>query len=133
MKKLNLFNNKTFLIQILILTIVLYFIHFNITKFLIKDFFTLPYLKNIYLFLCLTVLAFVFLLTHYSNKKPKKMLQTFLILSALKIILVVIFLLPLFLGKIAKVTSYVVNFFIPYFIYLVIEIKYSLLLLNTEK
>jgi len=133
MKKLNLFNNKTFLIQILILTIALYFIHFNIIKYLIKDFFTLPYLKNIYLFLCLTVLAFVFLLTHYSNKNPKKMLQTFLILSALKIILVVVFLLPLFLGKIAKVTSYVVNFFIPYFIYLVIEIKYSLLLLNTEK
>jgi len=133
MKKLNLINNKTFFIQILILTIALYFIHYNIIKFLIKDTITLPYLINIYLFLCLTVLAFVFLLTHYSHKNPKNILKTFLILSGLKIILVIIFLLPLFLGKIPKITTYVANFFIPYFIYLVIEIKYSLMLLNAEK
>ncbi len=133
MKKLNSANYKTFLIQILILTIALYFIHYNIIKFLIKDSSLLPFLKNIYLFLCLTVLAFVFLLTHYSKKNPKKILQTFLILSGLKMILVIIFLLPLFLGEIQKINAYMANFFIPYFIYLIIEIKYSLWLLNAKK
>jgi len=133
MKKPYLFKFSTFLVQIIILTIVLFFIHYTIIRLFFKDSSSLFDITKIYLFLLVTVTAFVYLLVGRSKKKEGKILQSFLILSIIKMLLVIVFLLPLFIEKTDNIRASVANFFIPYFLYLIFEISYSLKLLNIKK
>jgi hypothetical protein len=70
------------------------------------------------------VLVFlVYTIITYKNKKgSKNMYQLFLGLTTLKMILAIVFLLPLFLGKSDHAQLEVINFFIPYFLFLGFEI-----------
>lgn len=130
MKKSESFKFSTFLIQIILLTIAFLFVHYTIINLFFKDLSSIFEISKIYIFLVVTVIAFVYLLTEQSKKNNKKILQTFLLLSMAKMILIVVFLLPLFLGKVIHLKLAVANFFIPYFLYLIFEIRYSLSLLK---
>jgi hypothetical protein len=68
------------------------------------------------------VLAVYSIITYKNRQGSKKMYQLFLGLTVLKMILAVVFLLPLFLGKSAHAQLEVINFFIPYFLFLGFEI-----------
>ena len=76
--------------------------------------------------------ALIYFLYHRSQIKPKNVLNTFVILSILKMGAVVIFLLPLFLDKSVDPKPTVFSFFIPYFIFLMVETRYALKILNTK-
>jgi hypothetical protein len=133
MKKSIPFKFSTFLVQISLLTIAFFFVHYTIINLFFNDQVTIYEILKIYAFLFVTVVAFVYLLTEQSKKNSEKILQTFLLLSMAKMILIFVFLLPLFIGKVVNLKLAVANFFIPYFLYLIFEIRYSLRLLNFEK
>jgi len=83
-----------------------------------------PYfpLWKVYLFNAALVLGMYFLLRYYGSRKPNSVLKIFMLLSVLKMAFVIVFLLPLFLGRVENAQVEVINFFIPYFVLLIFEI-----------
>ena len=70
----------------------------------------------------LWLLGFIQLCVIYSDSQPQNILKYFLVLTLVKMALAVVFLLPLFLKKSAHTQLEIFNFFIPYFLFLIIEI-----------
>jgi len=132
-KKINSFKFGSFISQFFLITAALLYVHYTILQLLFKSSLEIFDILKIYVFLFLTVASFVYILTERSKKDNSKILKTFLILSMIKMGLVIVFLLPLFLVKNENSKIYIINFFIPYFIYLIFEIRYSLRLLNIKK
>lgn len=112
---------KTFLFYLAIFAVVLFGIHF----YLISNFFDgnlyFP-IWSIYSFNAILVLIVYSLLSYLSKKGSKKIFYSFLALTITKMILAVGFLSPLFFGKSAHSQLEVINFFIPYFMFLTFEI-----------
>lgn len=77
---------------------------------------------SIYVFNMTLVFAVYGIIHFRTSKGNTKTYQQFLILSLIKMTLVIIFLTPLFFGKSENTTVEVLNFFIPYFLFLVFEI-----------
>jgi len=122
-----------FLMLLTIITVILFSIqHFIVTNYLSTMAF---YFKTwqIYVFHFVTVAALIFFLLHRSKIKPETIFSTFVILSGLKMLSVIVFLSPLFFSEVASSKQTVIAFFIPYFIYLFFEIWFSLQLLNGKK
>jgi uncharacterized membrane protein YadS len=134
MNKANLeFGFGKFTIQLAIFTVVLFSIH---------NFIILPYLSayyfyfetwKIYIFHFVSVTALIYFLKHRSTLKPDKVFNTFVILSILKMIAAVVFLLPLFFNKDIDSKASVFSFFIPYFIFLLLETRFALKILNSKE
>ncbi len=129
----NTLKLSSFFIKITLLTIALFFIHQSIITAFFKDLVLQISLVKIYGFLFITVVAFVYLLSEQGLKNEEKILQTFLILSIIKMVLVLVFLLPIFLNKTVHLKVTIIHFFIPYFLFLIFEIFYSLKLLGLKK
>jgi len=127
------FRFPIFLLQLSIITVIL----FLLQKYLTQSFFSSInfYFETwqIYLFQFISVAALIYFLQHRSRIKPDKVLNTFVILSLLKMGAVIVFLLPLFFNKSMDSKPAVFSFFIPYFIYLIIESSYALKILNEKK
>lgn len=79
-------------------------------------------LVKVYLFNAALVLGMYFLLRYYGGRKPNSVLKIFMLLSLLKMAFVIVFLMPLFLGRAGNAQIEVINFFIPYFVLLIFEI-----------
>lgn len=79
-------------------------------------------LWSIYCFNALMVFTVFLTVRYYSQKKLQNIFKVFLILTVSKMILSIIFLLPLFLKKSGHTQMEIFNFFIPYFLYLIFEI-----------
>ena len=111
----------SFIIKLIVFTLLLFGVHY----YILNQFFdgNLQFtLYTIYAFNAILVII-VYSVISYKNKQgSKKMYQLFLGLTILKMVLAVVFLLPLFLGKSAHAQLEVINFFIPYFIFLGFEI-----------
>ena len=127
------FRFPVFLVQLSIFTIILYLLHL----YLIQKFFSTTnfYFETwkIYLFQFISVAALIYFLQHRSKIKPDKVLNTFVILSLLKMGAVIIFLLPLFFNKTLDAKPDVFSFCAPYFIVLILESRYALKILNEKK
>ena len=111
----------SFIIKLIGFAVLLFAIHFYILSQFFDGTLHFP-IWTIYVFN--TVLVFlVFTIISYKNKEgSKKMYQLFLSLTIIKMILAIVFLLPLFLGKSEHAQLEVINFFVPYFIFLGFEI-----------
>jgi len=115
-----------FIIFSFLLTIGLYLIHNQILKdhvFIIK-------IRNIYFFfLIINTLEYLnlYFVSKFSFDKTG---FTFMTLSVLKMLISVIFLLPIFQSKNENLIPEVINFFIPYFIFLITEMVFSLKLIQ---
>ena len=127
------FHFPVFLLQLSIFTIILYLLHL----YLIQNIFSTTnfYFETwkIYLFQFISVTALIYFLQHRSKIKPDKVLNTFVILSLLKMGAVIVFLLPLFFNKTLDAKPAVFSFFAPYFIFLILESHYALKILNEKK
>jgi len=127
------FRFPIFLVQLSIFTIIL----FLLQEYLIQSFFSSTnfYFETwqIYLFQFISVAALIYFLQHRSKIKPDKVLNTFVILSLLKMAAVIVFLLPLFFNKSLDSKPAVFSFFLPYFIFLILESRYALKILNEKK
>ena len=111
----------SFLIKLIGFAVLLFAIHYYILIQFFDGTLHFP-IWTIYVFNAVLVFL-VFTIISYKNKQgSKKMYQLFLSLTILKMILAIVFLLPLFLGKSEHAQLEVVNFFIPYFIFLGFEI-----------
>jgi len=114
-------NTSAFIIRLLLFSSVLFGIHF----YIIHEFFDgklyIP-LYAIYIFNTFLVFL-VYSILNYKNKRgSKKMYQLFLGLTILKMALSIIFLLPVIIGKSDYTQLEILNFFIPYFLFLTFEI-----------
>jgi len=109
------------MLRLLVFSAILFAIHFYIISQFFEGDLYFP-IWIIYVFNAVLVFI-VFSVLNYQNKKgSEKMYQLFLGLTLLKMILAIVFLLPLFFGKSDHSQLEVINFFIPYFLFLTFEI-----------
>ncbi len=115
-------RESIFILQLLIGALCLYALHTYLLGHLAKDisyFFSLyePYLFHIAsVFIIYTIINY-----RYSNGK-KEVFNTFIALMMIKMVLAVVFLLPLILAEIDNKIPDVLNFFLPYFLFLAFEV-----------
>lgn len=109
-------------LTLLLFAIVLFGIHSYI--FFVLELDGLPYFPiwTIYLFNFVLVLVVDLIIRSLLNKGKTKIFGTFMVCTMLKMILVLVFLLPLFLGKSDHPNWDVTNFFIAYFLFLGYEV-----------
>lgn len=110
-----------FLVRLLAFAGLLFAIHF----YLMSQFFEGQLYFPLWAVYCfnIVVVAIVFMTIRYQSQKGnKKMYQLFLGLTILKMVLAIVFLTPLFFGKSDHAQLEVINFFIPYFLFLAFEI-----------
>ncbi|RLD28175.1 MAG: hypothetical protein DRI75_07625 [Bacteroidetes bacterium] len=109
---------------------ILWLIGFTITLFLIHTYIIYQFFEgqlflpiwSIYVFNAILVLIVYTVLNYKAKQNSEKVYQLFLGLTMLKMVLAIVFLLPLFFGKSEHSQLEVVNFFIPYFLFLMFEI-----------
>ena len=126
------FSFPVFIVQLLIFTIIIYILH----VYLVQNFFNTSVFYfdtwKIYLFQFISVAALIYFLQHRSKIKPDKVLNAFVILSLIKMGAVIVFLLPLFFDKTIDRKPTVFSFFLPYFVFLMLETRYALKILNKK-
>ena len=110
-----------FSIKLAAVSVILLLTHWYILAQLYVEPLYFP-LWQVYLFNTALVLGMYFLLRYYGDRKPNSILKIFMLLSLLKMAFVIIFLLPLFLGRVDNTQVEVTNFFVPYFVLLIFEI-----------
>jgi len=114
-------ETTSFIIKLIGFAIFLFAIHYYILSQFFDGELHFP-IWTIYVFNAVMVFLVYSIITYKNRQGSKKMYQLFLGLTTLKMILAIIFLLPLFLGKSEHAQLEVVNFFIPYFLFLGFEI-----------
>lgn len=118
-------EQSSFLFKLVLFSLVLGGTHFYLFDSFFSNFVTFFPLWKIYVFNIVAVLLMFTVINHqYSNGK-KMVFNIFMIGTLLKMVLAILFLLPLLLSDIESNKADVFNFFIPYFFYLGFEI-YSL-------
>ncbi|MDT0620532.1 hypothetical protein [Croceitalea vernalis] len=111
-----------FMLQLALGALIMYFFHSYLVSSLLPDKeFVIP-LWNVYVFHFIAVLIVYSIINFRFSNGRKQVFNPFILLMVLKMILVVIFLLPLFLSDAPNKVSDAVNFFIPYFIFLAFEV-----------
>ena len=114
-------ETTSFVIRLLAFTILLFGVHSYVIFQFFEDTLHLP-LLSIYVFNAVLVSLVFVILNYKNNQGSTKMYQLFLGLTLLKMVLAVVFLLPLFFGKSVHTQLEVINFCIPYFLFLTFEI-----------
>lgn len=79
-------------------------------------------LWSIYAFNAVLVFAVFSFISYKVSKGSEKALSLFLTLTLVKMVLAIVFLSPLFTGKSNAIKTEVLNFFLPYFVFLAFEI-----------
>ncbi len=112
---------SSFLIRLISFSVFLFLIH----TYIIYQFFNgqlyFP-IWTIYIFNAVLVCIVYFILNYKVKQKSESILNFFLGLTLLKMGLAIVFLLPLFFGKSDHSQLEILNFFIPYFLFLAFEI-----------
>ena len=122
----NIFKKRqsSFLIQLLILTVTLFAVHSYLSFYFAKEILFF-YLWQVYIFHFFVTLLIYSVINYQDSVGKKQIFNSFMISTILKMILAVLFLLPLLMSTFENKKPDVFNFFIPYFIYLAFEV-YSL-------
>ena len=113
---------KGFIVKLIIFAIILCGIHYFIFHILFSEMLLFIPIWTIYLFNSVLVLAVFGYLNYKVGKGSTKGYTIFLVSTLVKMALSLVFLLPLFVGKSDNAVAEVINFFIPYFIFLTFEI-----------
>lgn len=112
----------SFTIQCVLFTVSVFSIHsYLLYYFAAKTIFFFP-IWHIYLFnFLLTALLYTIINYKYSKDKTT-VFNVFMISTLLKMVLVIVFLLPLVMGEVKDKKPDVFNFFIAYFLFLIFEV-----------
>ncbi|TGV03819.1 hypothetical protein EM932_05240 [Flavivirga rizhaonensis] len=114
-----------FFIQLTIISVLLYAIHSYLLYHFASDVIFFFPLWQVYIFLLvITFLLYSVVNYKFSNGKTE-IFNIFMVSTFLKMILAIVFLLPLLMSNQENKQADVFNFFIPYFLYLFFEV-YSL-------
>lgn len=105
-----------------LLMIVAFFVHsYLLHYFATKNVFFFP-IWHIYLFNFVTT-ALLYTIVNYKYSKDKTtVFNTFMLSTLLKMLLAIVFLLPLLMGEVKDKKPDVFNFFIIYFLFLMFEV-----------
>lgn len=114
-------ETTSFILKLFGFSISLFGIHYYILSQFFEGELHFP-VWTIYAFNAVLVILVYSIITYKNKQGSKKMYQLFLGLTVLKMILAILFLLPLFFGKSDHAQLEVINFFIPYFLFLGFEI-----------
>jgi len=111
----------SFLFKIIIFTIVLFGVHSYLSYYFIEQATFFP-LWHIYTLLFILTGIFYSIINYQHSKGATLIFNLFIGATLSKMILAIIFLLPLLLSSIENKKIDVLNFFIPYFLYLFFEV-----------
>jgi hypothetical protein len=114
-------ETRSFVLRLAGFTAILFLIHFYIITQFFDGQLYFP-LWTIHLFNAILVFIVYSIIVYRINQGARKIYQLFLGLTISKMAFAVIFLLPLFFGKSGHAQLEVINFFIPYFLFLAFEI-----------
>ena len=113
---------SAYILKLIALIVILCGIHYYIVfNFFSEKELYFP-LWTIYLFNAVLVLIVFGIVQYKVSKGSENAMNIFLSLTIVKMILAIVFLLPVFAGKVAHPQLEVINFFIPYFCFLGFEI-----------
>ena len=116
------FIKKPFVAGLVLFSIVLFAIHYYIFHIFYSEIQLFFPLYTIYLFNAILVLVVFSIINYQTHQGKTNSYTTFLILTIVKMALAIVFLIPLFAGKSTQPVIEVINFFIPYFLFLTFEI-----------
>jgi len=115
-------NLLNFLIQLVVFAGVLLGIHYYIFLTFFPEMQLYFPLWTIYAFNALLVVVMYGVIRYKVIKENKNAYTLFLTLTMVKMVLAIVFLIPVFGGKAQHPQAEVFNFFIPYFLFLAFEI-----------
>ncbi len=125
-------RETTFLLLLLLFTLLLFATHWYITFHFFSDVELILPLYTIYGFHFITVLVVYSIINFKFSNGKKQIFPLFMGATLFKMILCIVFLLPVLLNPNENATLEVFNFFIPYFLYLAFEIVNITLFLKEE-
>lgn len=125
-------REANFLLFLLLFTLLLSAIHWYVSFHFFDEVDLILPLYAIYGFHFLTVLIVFSIVNFKFSKGKKQIFSLFMGATLLKMILCIVFLLPVLLKPNENATLEVFNFFIPYFLYLAFEIVNITLFLKEE-
>ncbi len=111
-----------FLIKLVLFAGVLWGVHYYILFNFFAELTLYFPLWTIYLFLGAMVLAVYGIILYKVLKGSKNGFQIFLSSTLIKMVLAIVFLLPVFTGKVVHMKLEIFNFFIPYLFFLGFEV-----------
>lgn len=112
----------TFVLQLIAVTAILFGSHSYLLSYFGGDTLFLFPIWHIYTFHFIVTLLFYSLINYRFSKGKTNIFNVFMILTFLKMIFAILFLLPLLLSDFENKQPDVFNFFIPYFLYLFFEV-----------
>lgn len=125
-------RETTFLLLLLLFTLLLFAVHWYIGFHFFSDIELILPLYTIYGFHFITVLIVYTIVNFKFSVGKKQIFPLFMGATLLKMILCIVFLLPVLLNPNENATYEVLNFFVPYFLYLAFEIVNITLFLKDE-
>lgn len=124
-------RQTSFLIKLLIFALALFAIHSYLVHYLVSEAFFFP-LWQIYAFHCLITFAIYAIINYKHSEGKTQVFNIFMVSTLLKMIIAILFLLPLLLSDFENKKPDVFNFFIPYFCFLAFEVYFISQLLNEK-
>lgn len=113
---------RSFILKLFAFSALLAGIHYYIFYIFFSEILLYLPLWVIYLFNAALVLIVYVVISYQVSKGNENSYRLFLLLTLAKMALAIVFLLPLFAGKSSNAVIEVINFFIPYFLFLAFEI-----------
>jgi hypothetical protein len=110
------------IVQSVLIALILFFIHNTLLNKLFPKAILIVPLYQIYLFHFVVTSTIIFIVIYKKHQGNENVFNLFVLFTLLKMLLVVIFLLPVFLSDVKNKNYDVFNFFMPYFIYLTFEV-----------
>ena len=111
-----------FILQLLGVSILLFGVHSYLLYHFAKEIMFFFPLWQIYTFHLIITLAFYSIINYRFSSGKKDIFNLFMVMTFLKMILAILFLLPIILSDLENKQPDVFNFFIPYFLYLFLEV-----------
>jgi len=125
---------SVFGVQLLIVSILLFVLHIYLYSHMNIDGVLVLPIWQIYLFHTIVVfIVYAWVMFKYIQGKKQEVFNYFMIGTILKMVLSIVFLLPVFFSDIESKRPDVINFFLPYFIFLAFEVFMITKLINEKK
>ena len=122
----------SFTFQCALFAVAIFSIHsYLLYYFATKTIFFFP-IWHIYLFNFITTALLYTIINYKYSKNKTTVFNTFMLSTLLKMVLVIVFLLPLLMGEVKDKKPDVFNFFIAYFLFLIFEVYSITKFLNSN-
>lgn len=123
MNKTFIVRQRHFLIKLSVFSLILFGVHYLLLYYFLENTPVFYPLWQIYLFHFITVFLVFGFINLQQARGRKKIFYTFMVLTFSKMALAVVFLLPLLFSAMENKQADVFNFFIPYFLFLAVEVS----------